>query len=276
MTVQSLCALPPLQRAIGEARLAVHTIAGRTRLADLYQQGAAKIRFPMSDAMSMEAVIINTAGGLTGGDRLVVSLNVGEGAHAVIATQACEKIYRAESGQALVKNTIAIASGGRCDWLPQETILFDGAGLKRRLNIAMTGESHFFGVEALVPGRAASGETITTLALHDHIALRRDGRLIYADALSLSGQVGSALSRPARGGGTGAIATVLYAAPDAERRLGEARDSLATCRSQTGASAVNGLLAMRFVAANAVDLRRDLVAVITAWRARDLPRAWMI
>lgn len=276
MTGQSLCALPPLQRAIGEARLAVHMIAGRTRLADLYQQGAAKIRFPMAEGMPLEAVIINTAGGLTGGDRLAVSLNVAEGAHAVIATQACEKIYRAESGQAVVENTIVVASAGRCDWLPQETILFDGAGLKRRLNVTMTGDSYFFGVEALVSGRSASGETINTLALHDHIAIRRDGRLIYADALSLSGPVRSALSRPARGGGAGAIATVLYAAPDAERRLGEVRDSLAACRSETGASAVNGLLAMRFVAANAVDLRRDLVAVITAWRGRDMPRAWMI
>ena len=276
MTGQSLCALPPLQRAIGEARLAVHMIAGRTRLADLYQQGAAKIRFPMAEGMPLEAVIINTAGGLTGGDRLAVSLNVAEGAHAVIATQACEKIYRAESGQAVVENTIVVASAGRCDWLPQETILFDGAGLKRRLNVTMTGDSYFFGVEALVSGRSASGETINTLALHDRIAIRRDGRLIYADALSLSGPVRSALSRPARGGGTGAIATVLYAAPDAERRLGEARDNLAACRSETGASAVNGLLAMRFVAANAVDLRRDLVAVITAWRGRDMPRAWMI
>lgn len=276
MTGQSLCALPHLQRAIGEARLAVHMVAGRTRLADLYQRGAAKIRFPMAEGMPLEAVIINTAGGLTGGDRLVVSLDVAEGAHAVIATQACEKIYRAESGQAVVENTIVVGSAGRCDWLPQETILFDGAGLQRRLNVAMTGDSHFFGVEALVPGRSASGETINTLALHDRIAIRRDGRLIYADALSLSGPVRSALSRPARGGGTGAIATVLYAAPDAERRLGEARDNLAACRSETGASAVNGLLAMRFVAANAVDLRRDLVAVITAWRGRDMPRAWMI
>lgn len=276
MTGQSLCALPHLQRAIGEARLAVHMVAGRTRLADLYQQGAAKIRFPMAEGMPLEAVIINTAGGLTGGDRLAVSLNVAEGAHAVIATQACEKIYRAESGQAVVENTIVVASAGRCDWLPQETILFDGAGLKRRLNVTMTGDSYFFGVEALVPGRSASGETINTLALHDRIAIRRDGRLIYADALSLSGPVRSALSRPARGGGTGAIATVLYAAPDAERRLGEVRDSLAACRSESGASAVNGLLAMRFVAANAVDLRRDLIAVVTAWRGRDMPRAWMI
>ncbi len=276
MTGQSLCALPHLQRAIGEARLAVHMVAGRTRLADLYQRGAAKIRFPMAEGMPLEAVIINTAGGLTGGDRLAVSLNVAEGAHAVIATQACEKIYRAESGQAVVENTIVVASAGRCDWLPQETILFDGAGLKRRLNVTMTGDSYFFGVEALVPGRSASGETINTLALHDRIAIRRDGRLIYADALSLSGPVRSALSRPARGGGTGAIATVLYAAPDAERRLGEVRDSLAACRSESGASAVNGLLAMRFVAANAVDLRRDLIAVVTAWRGRDMPRAWMI
>ena len=276
MTGQSICALPPLQRAVGEARLSVRAKAGRTRLADLYQQGAAKIRFPMTEAMPLEAVIINTAGGLTGGDRLAVAVNVEDGAHAVISTQACEKIYRAESGRAVVDNTVVVGPAGRCDWLPQETILFDGAGLERQLQVTISGDSHFFAVEALVPGRSASGETINTLALHDRIAIRRDGRLIYADALSLSGRMQPALNRPARGGGARAIATVLYAAPDAERRLGEARDHLATCHSESGASAANGLLAMRFLAASAADLRRDLVAVISAWRACDVPRAWTI
>lgn len=276
MTDQSLCAAPPLQRAVGDARLVVRSVDGLTRLADLYQQGAAKIRFPAGEGVSFEAVLINTAGGLTGGDRLAVSVRVGDGADAVIATQACEKIYRAESGQAFVENTVSVGAGGRCDWLPQETILFDGAGLKRRLRVALAADSRFLAVEALVLGRSAFGETINTLALHDHIAISRAGRLIYADALSLSGASFEALNRRARGGGAGGMASVLYAAPDADARLDAARGYLASCRSETAASAWNGLLVMRFMAATAADLRHDLMSVMTAWRGRDMPRAWSI
>lgn len=78
------------------------TRAGRTRIAELYQEGAAKIRLPAVPDDPLEAILINTAGGLTGGDRIAWSIDVGAGASAMVTTQACEKVYRAGSGRAEV------------------------------------------------------------------------------------------------------------------------------------------------------------------------------
>ena len=75
---------------------------GRTRIGRLYQEGAAKIRMPRTSADPLEAVLINTAGGLTGGDRLDWAVDVGDGASATVTTQACEKVYRAASDGAEV------------------------------------------------------------------------------------------------------------------------------------------------------------------------------
>ncbi|TIQ86191.1 MAG: urease accessory protein UreD, partial [Mesorhizobium sp.] len=95
MIGHDLTFVAPAQRVAGTARLACERNGGRTRLRRLYQDGSAKIRMPAVSADPLEAVLINTAGGLTGGDRLGWQVDVGAGACASITTQACEKIYRA-------------------------------------------------------------------------------------------------------------------------------------------------------------------------------------
>ncbi|MDI6836862.1 MAG: urease accessory protein UreD, partial [Rhizobiaceae bacterium] len=67
------------QRARGVGRLVTKALGGRTRLAELYQEGAAKIRLPETFTAELEAVLINTGGGLTGGDRMDWSVSAGPG-----------------------------------------------------------------------------------------------------------------------------------------------------------------------------------------------------
>ncbi|MBL8583379.1 MAG: urease accessory protein UreD, partial [Rhizobiaceae bacterium] len=121
----TLAASPRFQRVSGEARLEVTMRDGRTRLSTLFQEGAAKVRMPAVGSDPLEAILINTAGGLTGGDRLAWQIAAGEGASLSVTTQACEKIYRAGQDHAEVRVHIAAAAGARIAWLPQETILFD-------------------------------------------------------------------------------------------------------------------------------------------------------
>src|ERR1044072_2369632 len=123
------------QRARGRGHLAARALHGRTRLAELYQEGAAKIRLPDTFDASMEAVIINTAGGLTGGDRMDWSVEAGADTRIDVTTQACEKIYKASAGTAEVTTNINVGAQARVDWLPQETILFDRSALFRRLDV---------------------------------------------------------------------------------------------------------------------------------------------
>ena len=96
------------QRVEGEAALEARLERGRTRVARLFQQGAARIRLPARDADPLEAILINTAGGLTGGDRLGWRLSLGEGAAVVFTTQACEKVYRSSGGHARMRTDIRV------------------------------------------------------------------------------------------------------------------------------------------------------------------------
>jgi len=265
----------PLQRARGRARIAVRAEDGVTRLAELYQDGCAKLRLPkVYGPSSVEAVLLNTAGGLTGGDVYATEALAGPGAALTLTTQACERVYRATGGQtARVDTRLSAGAGANLHWLPQETILFDGGRLARTLDVDLTGDAAFLAVEALVLGRVASGETVTGGAFADSWRIHRDGRLVFADAARLENDIDAVAAGPATLAGNKAVATVVLAAPGAEDKLAEARavlDALPTA----GASALPGLLICRLVAPDDRALRRYLVPLLAGLAGRELPRVW--
>ena len=265
-------------RAEGEGRVAVRVARGRTRLRDLYQRGSAKILLPATAGPAFEAVVLNTAGGLTGGDRFEWRAEAAEGASLALSTQAAERVYRAQPGlEARVVTRLHAGPGATLDWLPQETILFDGGALRRRLEIDLDPSAAFTGIEPLILGRAAMGETVREAAFRDQWRLRIGGELVWADALRLVGPVADIAARPACFGGGIAAAALVHAAPGAPARLGELRALLAGHDGvEAAASALDGLLTARFVARDGRALRRALIAVLGRFRAGPLPRVWTL
>jgi len=264
-----------LERAVGRAVLAVHSDGGRTRLERLYQGGAAKIRLPrVAPDSALEAVLLNTAGGMTGGDRFRCDVMVRENARALVTTQAAERVYRRSGGVAEVANHLEVAAGARLDWLPQETILFDRSGLSRRLVTDIDPAGTLLAVESFVLGRAAMGEAVRLTSLIDRWRIRRGGRLIFADGVRIEGDATAILSRGATGGGATAFATLVLVAPDAGRFLDIARAALAPYGNAAGASAWNGILVVRMVAANGQVLRAGLIDLVEGLRGRPMPRVW--
>ena len=248
-----------------------------TRLARLYHAGAARALFPRPLRPGRpEAVLLNTAGGLTGGDRMAIDVTWGAQSAAAVTTQAAEKIYRAGDGDARIDTRLTVGDGARADWLPQETILFDNARLSRTTTIDAAPGARVLAAEALVLGRAAMGETITATAVSDRWRVSRGGRLVFADALRLDRDLARALAGGACLAGHRALATVLYLAPDAEARLDGARDALGANgeAGTAGASAWDGLLVARLLAPDGLTLRRRL-ATLLAWLSDSpLPRIW--
>lgn len=269
-------AAPSLQRASGASRIAVHAEPdGGTRLARLYQEGCAKIRLPRdAAARSLEAVLINTAGGLTGGDRLRWTAQVGAGAALTLTTQACEKVYRAASDQAQTVTELSVGEDARLDWLPQETILFDGGAFSRRLEADLAPGARLLAMEAVVLGRTAMGERVTRGALHDRWRVRRAGRLVFADDLRCEGAVAEIAGRAPTLGGGCAFAAVLLVAEDAERLLPAVRAAIG---ETGGASAFDGKLFARIAAADGLALRRALIPTLEVLRGGEpLPRVWRL
>ncbi|WP_245413574.1 urease accessory protein UreD [Mangrovicella endophytica] len=263
----------PLQRARGEARAEVRPVGGRTRLARLHQAGCLKLRFPRLPHGGAEAVLINTSGGLTGGDRLAQRFQVESGAALTVTTQACERVYRASSGRAEVATKARVGPGAGFAWLPQETILFDGGALQRSLEIDCATTSRLLLVESVILGREAMGETVLTGSLRDRWRIRRDGRLVFADDLRLEGAVSALAGHGASLSGNRAFATILVQAPEAEARLDPLR---ATVGNRGGATMVDGLLIARLVAPDGFSLRKRLIPALTALAVEPLPLVWSL
>ena len=261
-----------LERTHGRGR--VHVTAG-SGVGELYQEGALRLRPLRRPDRIIEVVAINTAGGLTGGDQLDLAVRIDAEASAVVTTAACEKIYRSAGGDAVVQSAVAVASRGRLDWLPQPMILFDGARVRRTLTVAIASGATLLAIEGVILGRTAMGEDLRSASVCDRWRVQRDGALIHADAFRAEGDLRGDLSSCAALAGARAFATALYVAPDAEQRLDMARDALRSCAGETGASAWNGLLAVRFLAADGQMLISDVSQFLLAFRAAPLPRSWL-
>lgn len=264
----------PLQpRAQGALHLTAKRRGADSVIGDLRQQGALKVLFPRSYGSALEAVFLNTAGGLTGGDRMALDIVAGPHARIVVSSQAAERGYAALYDQvAQVDVTLQVADGGRIDWLPQETILFDAAALNRRMDVDLAGSGQCLIVEPVIFGRTAMGEVVHQLHFTDHWRIRRDGRLIFADSVRLIGDADALLARPAIASGAGAMATLLLASPAAAALAG-ALDLPATA----GASLLaDDLLLIRLLSADGFTLRRDLIPLIEALSAAPLPRVWRL
>ena len=256
-------------------RLSTRVHLKQTRLDRLYQRGSSKALMPRGDGEGLTAVLLNTAGGVTGGDHLQTRAEAGTDTQLTLTTQASERGYRARPTETgLIESHLTVQAGAVLHWLPQETILYDGAALSRKLNVSLAGDAAFLAVESFILGRAAHNETVHDLRLTDHWRVRRNGRLIYADALRLHGDPALLTQGPAMLNGHRAFASILLAAPDADRHLNQLRAILA----ETGGASLirDGVLAARMTAPDGFALRRTLIPALEALRAAKLPRPWSI
>lgn len=261
------------QRTQGRGHLAAKALGGKSRIAELYQEGAAKIRLPQTFTDEMEAVIINTAGGLTGGDRMDWSIAAGPGTFVTATTQACEKIYKASFGTAEVATRIVAGPGAKVHWLPQESILFDNASLTRRLEADLDETAEFIAVEAILLGRKAMGEAMMRGTVRDRWRIRRAGRLIHAEELRMDGDVAALTALGPVLAGQVAFATALYTGPLCEALLPQVRVVMGDAAG--GASQWNGKLVIRLAAEDGCTLRKSLIPVISVLRGgASVPKVW--
>lgn len=275
---------PAHQRVDGAARIAYRRDAqGATRLADLYQRAPCRVLFPDVEAGEpAQAVMLTTSGGLTGGDRLALQIEAGEGTRLTVTTQAAEKLYRALPGDEATRIDIrvSVGDGAWAEWLAQETILFDRSKLRRCFVADVAPTGRLLAVESLVFGRTAMGEAVASGSLHDAWRIRRGGRLVWADALQLQGEVGEQRARPFGFGTARACASLVYVGEDAAALLPPLRERLQGCADRVAATAFDGLLIVRVLAEDAADMRMAVRIAAGALRAlaaglpERLPKVW--
>ena len=266
---------PRLQRSQGEVRLAFKQgVDGRTALDDFYQQGCMKARLPRQIDSGHEAVLINTAGGLTGGDDIRVSARFAAGTHAVVTTQACERIYKASAGSAHVSSRLVVAAGSSVRWLPQETILFDGASLSRKMHAELEDGASLLACESIILGRPAMGEYVHCARLTDEWIISIDGRPVFIDRLGLDGDLSAELNRAAVGNGARCFASIMAAGTGTAHQSETARRMIASSGLPGGASDLGNVMLARVLAPNSHELRACLLPLLEALGDAPLPRVW--
>jgi urease accessory protein len=269
-----------LERGDGQAEMVFVPRGRETAISHLYQHDPCRVLFPSQDPGDPTlAVLLTTSGGLTGGDRLRVTLAAKDNTAATVTSQSAEKIYRSLGNDCRIEVAIEVGKAW-LEWLPQETILFDRSRLRRMTAVDVAPEGRFLGTEMLVFGRHAKGEKFAEGFVHDAWRVSRGGRLVWTDALRLDGDIAGTLARPHGFDGAGALANAVYVADDAADHLDAARELLEGTSGRAGVTIVNGVMVARFIDCDAAVVRRDLsnyladLRHVTARWPRRLPRVW--
>jgi urease accessory protein len=261
---------------------------GISRLAQLYQRDPLRVLFPAPAAGDPPvAVIVTTSGGLVAGDRLDIRVELAPGATAHVTASAAEKVYRSTGGTTTIRQTLSIGPGAALEFLPPETILFDGARLQRETVIDLAPGSAFLGGDIVVFGRRARGERFANGFLREVWELRRNGYLVWGDALHLDDDVGRIIDDPACFDGAAAFATMIFSPPagDVRSLLDGARVVQGVCATtglRAGATAIAGAVIARWLAADAAVLRRAYADLACHFRSAALglpprlPRVWHV
>ena len=240
----------------------------------LYQRGAAKALLPRSHGASQEVVLVNTAGGITGGDRYAYGCDV-DASHVTVTTQAAERAYRSNTDDiANMKVRLAARKGAALHWLPQETILFDGSRMARRIEVELDTTSEVLVLESLVFGRHAMGEALQSCHFTDHWRIRRNGGLVHAEALSLTDDIAPLLAATGGAGGAQMCATLAYVGPRLETIRTDIEAVLPSLASRAAISCWQGRMVMRLLASETMAGKADLALILSSIRGQQVPRVW--
>ena len=272
--------------AHGTAHLAFANSDGATRQGRTFVRDPLRVLFPRRpEGDLLTAVLVTTSGGLVGGDRLDTEVAVGPDGAVLVTSQAAEKIYRSAGPDCHCDVTLQVAAGAWLEWLPQETILFDGARLRRRIGASVAPGGRLLAGEILVLGRAAMGERLTRGLVRDAWEVVRNGRLTWCDALHLDGDIAAQIDAVAGFDGAVALATLVYAGADAPQRLALARDLLGPPTGpslRAGFTLVGGVMVGRWLSRDAAALRQSYAGFWAGFRhaaaglPARLPALWQI
>ena len=131
--------------------------------------------------------ILHPPGGVVGGDRLYICVDVNPNAHALITTPAAGKFYRSAGPVARQEQVIKVAPKGTLEWFPSENIIFSGANAHIKTKIELSRDSNFMGWEISCLGRPASNENFSQGELDQRFEIWREGKPLQIERLLLKG-----------------------------------------------------------------------------------------
>jgi urease accessory protein len=262
-------------RAIGRVALTVAATPLGTVRTRVHESGALRLRFPNSQTKdALDAVIVNTAGGMAGGDRFDLDVEVGDDARLTVTTAAAEKVYRSLGPPTEITVKLDVEANAALVWLPQLMIGFDQMRLRRTIEVSLARTARLLLAEATVFGRSAMGEIVRDGHFLDRRRVRLNGVLVFAETIGIDGDIARCLAESAVAKRGVAVASILKIPGNAECAAA-VRSIQESFAGEVGISAWNGVAVARLVAPDGATLQRDLISVLNALDAAPLPRLWL-
>ena len=264
-----------------ELRLAYQRRGARTVLAERAHRGPLVVQRPLypEGETVCHTILVHPPAGIAGGDRLRLTLELGASAHVLLTTPGAGKWYRSAGARGELVQRIRVAEGGVCEFLPQESIVYDGALGTLATEVELSGSAVFIGAEMLCLGRTGAGERFMRGELALRTRISRDGRPLWLERGVLEG--GAALLDAAVGlDGAPVSATLLVAAPACDAGLLEAWRAIEPVAGRGAVTLLPGLLVARWLGPACEPGRTWLARLwgaarpAVAGRAMQVPRIW--
>ena len=224
--IKNLISTNNYQRAKGKLKISFMNSNDETSIHDLYQSGALKVLIPKSKSKYAEAVLINTGGGIVGGDNLSIEVEAAKKTNTWITTQASEKVYKSSSEQSILNTKVTLEDNSTLFWCPKETILFHNSKLIRNLDFDIKSSSKLLIIENIVFGRLASGELNADCFFSDHWRIKRDEKLIFAENFLFEDK--KTMYRKTNLGNYRSLLNVMYLSKDSKNFLNKMRNIISS------------------------------------------------
>ncbi len=265
----------------GELALAYERSGNRSVLTRRAHRGpllVQKALYPEGDAVC-QSIIVHPPAGVAGGDRLALDVAVGAGAWAQLTTPGAAKWYRSSGPMAQQRLAFSVGAGATLEWLPQETIIFDGASARLETRVDLHPEAHFMAWDITCLGRRLAGETFRHGDIRQEVVIMRDGRRQWTERAIVAGGA-ALLQAPVGLNGEPVFGAFLAASPRVSDALVLACREVICENGDTGITRLPGLLLARYRGAAAEPARSYFAALwactrpILAGRQAVPPRIW--
>lgn len=250
-----------------EARLALEYArrAERTVLARRSHSGPLRVQrdlYPEGEGIC-HTIVVHPPGGIAGGDTLSINVRLGPASAALLTTPGAGKWYRTQGSSARQSLEFSVGSGASLEWLPQETILFDGASALMLTRVNLEPDAVYTGWEILCFGRAASGQKFTTGLLMQQTEILAGGKYLWSERARIEGD-DPLFGSPVGLAGRSVCATMLAAGSDISNEiLAECRECPAGEGAMAGITRLPRVVIARWLGDSGEDARRYFVAL---WR----------
>ena len=251
--IKNLISTNNYQRAKGKLKISFMNSNDETSIHDLYQSGALKVLIPKSKSKYAEAVLINTGGGIVGGDNLSIEVEAAKKTNTWITTQASEKVYKSSSEQSILNTKVTLEDNSTLFWCPKETILFHNSKLIRNLDFDIKTSSKLLIIENIVFGRLASGELNADCFFSDHWRIKRDEKLIFAENFLFEDK--KTMYRKTNLGNYRSLLNIMYLSKDSKNFLNKMRNIISSESIFGEASHWNDFISLRALAKNPIELK---------------------